>query len=97
MLKQTLTAMALWCAMSAFAAVEVNTATEAELDGVKGIGPSLSSKILKERKKASFQDWPDFIARVRGVRAASAAKLSAQGLTVNGATWTGSAPKADKP
>ena len=53
------------------------------IDGIKGIGPALSGRILKERKKAPFADWQDLIHRVRGIRAKSAAKLSDAGLTVN--------------
>ena len=72
---------------AAFAAVDVNKASAAELDGVKGIGPGTSKTILAERKKGEFKDWADFIARVKGVGEARAAKLSAEGLTVNGAAF----------
>ena len=65
------------------AAVEVNKASAAELDSIRGIGPSLSDKILDERKKGVFQDWNDLIARVKGLGQKSAAKFSAEGLTVN--------------
>jgi competence protein ComEA len=83
MLKKSLfAALALWAGL-VFAA-DVNKATVAELDAVKGIGPSLSGRILDERKKADFKDWPDFMARVKGVKEGRAAKLSAEGLTVNG-------------
>ena len=39
---------AMYMAVS-FAAVDVNKATAAELDGIKGIGPGISTKIVDER------------------------------------------------
>ena len=83
-------AVALYATMS-FAAVDVNKATAAELDGVKGVGPSISSKILDERKKGNFKDWNDFITRVSGIGEGNAAKFSAEGMTVNGAAFKGAA------
>ena len=90
---------AMYMAVS-FAAVDVNKATAAELDGIKGIGPGISTKIVNERKKGTFKDWNDFISRVKGVGEGNAAKFSAEGLTVGGAAYKGvaaSAKKDDKP
>ena len=84
-------------AASAFAAVDANKATQAELEAVKGIGPSISGKILDERKKANFKDWPDLVERVKGVGDANAAKFSTEGLTVNGQGFKGAAAPATKP
>ena len=84
MLKKLLALMALLYAAAAWAAVDVNQATAAELDSIKGIGPGLSGKIIEERKHGAFKDWNNFIERVRGVGEASAGKFSAEGLTVNG-------------
>ena len=84
MLKKLLTIIAMLFAAASFAAVDVNTANEAELDGVKGIGPGLSGKILIERKNGEFKDWNDFISRVSGVGNKSAANFSKEGLTVSG-------------
>ncbi len=64
------------------------------LDGINGIGPSASAKILAERKKGDFKDWADFTARVKGIKDSKAKKLSAAGLTVNGAAYKGEAPAA---
>ena len=69
------------------AAVEANTANEAELDSVKGLGPSSTARILAARNVAPFFDWTDFMRRVRGIKPATAQKLSQQGLTVNNATY----------
>ena len=91
MLKKILALVAMLYATVAFAAVDVNKATAAELDGIKGIGPGISTKILDERKKGNFKDWNDFVERVKGVGDGNAAKFSAEGLTVNGAGFKGAA------
>ena len=110
MFKKILAFFAAMSLVAAFAAVDVNKATEAELDGIKGIGPVTSKLIMSERKKGEFKSWDDFVARVKGVGDKSAAKFSAEGLTVSGAAYTGAgavdakakakadtAKKADKP
>ncbi len=92
---------------AAFAVVDVNKANQAELESIKGIGPSMSAKILDARKTGSYKDWSDLQFRVKGVRSGNAAKFSADGLTVNGASFSTTAvagastkpvkAKADKP
>ena len=64
-------------------ALEVNQATEAELDGLRGLGPAFTRRILAERSLRPFADWPDLMRRVSGMGDVTAQKLSAQGLTVN--------------
>ena len=54
MLKKILAIVAMLYAAATFAAVDVNKATAAELDGIKGIGPAISTKIIDERN-ASLQ------------------------------------------
>jgi competence protein ComEA len=68
----------------AFAQVDVNKADQPALNGVKGIGPAMSKRILDERKKGDFKDWNDLENRVKGMKEKKAAKLSAAGLQVNG-------------
>jgi competence protein ComEA len=85
MWKKILAALIMFCAAAmAMAAVDVNKASEAELDALKGIGPVTSKAILAERKKGDFKSWQDFISRVKGVGDKRAAKFSEEGLTVNG-------------
>ncbi|MDB5874012.1 MAG: hypothetical protein JWQ07_3454 [Ramlibacter sp.] len=91
MLKKILAILAMLYAVASFAAVDVNKATAAELDSIKGIGPAISGKILDERKKGTFKDWQDFIDRVKGVGENNAAKFSTEGLTVNGSAFKGAA------
>ena len=102
MFKQLMAAVLAMMAAAAFAAVDVNKATAAELDGLKGIGPGISAKILDERKKGNFKDWNDLVDRVKGIGDKNAATFSAEGMTVNGATYKGAAAaptakKEDKP
>jgi competence protein ComEA len=101
MLKKLLVILSMMFAAAAFAAVDVNKATAAELDGIKGIGPGISGKILDERKKGAFKDWSDLVTRVNGIGETNAAKFSAEGMTVNGAGFKGvaaaPAKKDDKP
>lgn len=92
MLKKVLAILALLCA-AAVAAVDVNTAKAPELHGVKGIGPVLSKRMLDERSKGRFRSWDDLITRVQGLGPASAAKLSAEGLTVDGDAYKARAPE----
>jgi competence protein ComEA len=99
MWKKLLAALAMCCATTmAMAAIDVNKATEADLDALKGIGPVTSKLILNERKKGAFKDWQDFIDRVKGVGEARAAKFSEEGLTVNGQAFkpVAAAKKDDK-
>jgi competence protein ComEA len=94
MLKKILLAMALFYAALSYAAVDVNKASAAQLDGIKGIGPAKSAAIMGERKKGDFKDWNDFITRVPGIGEVNASKLSEAGLTVGSASYKAPA-KAD--
>jgi competence protein ComEA len=87
-IKSILVSLLALFAAAAFAAVDVNKASQAELEGIKGIGPSMSAKILDARKTGAFKDWADMQSRVKGVRNGNSAKFSADGLTVNGAAFT---------
>lgn len=84
MLKKILAVLLTTFAFSTFAAVDANDASLADLDSIKGIGPGTSAKIMEQRKAAKFKDWGDFIERVPGIGEKRAAKLAAEGLTVNG-------------
>ena len=95
MLKTILAALAaLFLAVAAHAAVDVNRASQAELEAVKGIGPALSTQILSERKKSEFKDWSDLAGRVKGIGEKNSAKFSAGGLTVQGKAYV--APAASE-
>jgi competence protein ComEA len=77
------------------AAVEANSADQSQLESVKGIGPSLSNKILAARKQGNFKDWSDLETRVSGIGEKNAAGFSRNGLTVAGKAKEGAAATAD--
>ncbi|MFM2068088.1 MAG: hypothetical protein RLZZ584_2997 [Pseudomonadota bacterium] len=78
------------------AAVDLNKASQADLETIKGVGPAMSNRILEERKKGEFKDWVDFIDRIKGIGPGNAAKFSEAGLTVNGSAYTAPAAAAAK-
>ncbi len=97
MLKKLLALLALLYAAASFAAVDVNKASAAELDSVKGIGPATSKTIIDERKKhGDFKSWEDFISRTKGIGETKATSLSKEGLTVNGSEYKKAAAKDAK-
>ena len=87
MFRHTLVAILATLSFAAFAAVDVNKASQAELEAVPGVGTALSTRVLAERQKGQFKDWADLIQRVRGVGPGSAAKLSKAGLTVGNSEY----------
>ena len=91
-------ALGLFVAVAFAASVDANKATQAELESIKGVGPGIATKIMDERKKGAFKDWDDLVTRVKGVGDGNAAKLSADGLTVNGSAIkpTATAPAMTK-
>lgn len=67
----------------AFAAVNLNTATASDLDGIKGIGPSKAKAIIDYRSKnGSFKSVED-LKNVKGFGEKSIAKLKSE-LSVSG-------------
>lgn len=87
MIKKTVAALLAVFALNCWAAVDVNTATAADLDSIKGIGPGTSGKMLDARKASPFKNWSDLVERVPGIGDKRAGKLSAEGLTVNGEAY----------
>lgn len=92
MFKSIATVLLALFSAAAFAAVDVNKASQGELETVKGIGPTMSTKIVDARKSGPFADWGDLQTRVKGVGHGNATKFSADGLTVNGTAYAGTAP-----
>ena len=88
----TLASLWLGSAMGmANAAVEANRAPPEDLMTIRGIGPATSQRIVEARAERPFASWPDFIQRVHGVGPVRAARMSEQGLTVNGQPLDGGA------
>jgi|SRR5882672_1694872 len=96
MLKKFVAIVLALFAAAAFASVDINKANQAELEAVKGLGTVTAGKIIDERKRGTFKDWPDVQQRMHGIKDARAAKLSNAGLTVGGEAYksTGEPAKA---
>jgi len=91
-----LAALALSTSWVASAATDVNQASVAELEAIKGIGPALSAKISSARQQAAFKDWADLVDRVSGLGASHARRFSEAGLTVAGKAYVPPAAVAAK-
>jgi competence protein ComEA len=92
MFKQVLSVAAVCAgAFASFAvyAVNVNTADEAALREVKGIGPSKARAIVRERAEGGpFRDGDDLGRRVKGLGGHAVERLQAEGLTIGAARKT---------
>ena len=78
------TLFGLMLALSAQAAVDLNTATASELETVKGIGPAKAKAIVAHREKEGAFKSVDDLSSVKGFGKASVSKLKGE-LTVTGA------------
>jgi competence protein ComEA len=78
-------------------ALEVNSASRAELEQLPGLGPGKVDRMLKERQRAAFASWQDLARRVPGFGAKTAASLSREGLTVNQHAFDASSDRRPKP
>lgn len=87
MFRSFIAALLTTLSIGAFAAVDVNKASQAELEALPGVGTAMATRVLAERQKSPFKDWADLIQRVRGVGEGNAAKLSQGGLTVGNAAY----------
>ena len=93
--------MVLWAVLGfsdAFAApINVNTATQSELEGIQGIGPSKAKMIITEKAKGGyFEDTKDFQKRVRGVGKKSVEKMMGNGLAIEPVDLMGQPSSKDK-
>ncbi len=77
----------------AYAAVNVNTANEAVLQSVKGIGPARAKAIVDERdKNGLYKDAADLASRIKGISTKSVEKLQQEGLSVDATATSTAAP-----
>lgn len=67
--------------------IDLNKATEVELDGLNGVGPVLTKAVMDERKKTPFRNWEDATSRVKGLGPQKARSLSDQGVRVQGSAY----------
>ena len=80
--------MALWLlatmGVASAQTLDIAQARDMDLDGLRGLGPSTTRRILQERERQPFRDWRDLMQRTPGIGPKKAAQLSAQGLRVQG-------------
>jgi len=90
MFRKTLVTAAMLAAFGhAYAAVDVNTANEDALRGIKGIGAAKAKAILDERAAhGPFKDPTDLGKRVKGMGGHTVERLQAEGLAVGPAGAT---------
>jgi competence ComEA-like helix-hairpin-helix protein len=69
--------------IAAAQSINVNTATQSELESIKGIGPAKARTIIAERLDGGhFQDANDLQKRVRGIGMKSVEKMVDNGLSI---------------
>ncbi len=79
----------------AYAAVDVNTANEDALRGIKGIGPAKAKSILDEREAhGPYKDAADLAKRVKGMGGHTVERLQTEGLAVGANAPAGAASGA---
>lgn len=96
MIRKWFAAVAMFGAIaSAWAAVDVNTANEDALVGIKGIGPARAKAILDERgARGPFRSAEDLASRVKGMGGHTVERLRQEGLTIGAAGSAALAPAA---
>ncbi|MBV1775789.1 helix-hairpin-helix domain-containing protein [Burkholderiaceae bacterium DAT-1] len=84
------------CSVSA--AIDINTATEVQLQSVKGIGPSKAKSIVQYRTRHGAFRTVGELANVRGFGGKTLTRLQGE-LSVSGAgnAWSQQAPLAQAP
>lgn len=66
-------------------AVDVNSATQEQLRGIRGIGPKTAQIIIEERTRGGrYESFEDLSDRVKGIGPKKSAALQASGLTLGG-------------
>jgi hypothetical protein len=63
-------------------AVEINTATDEQLQSLRGIGPAMAARIIAERARAPFSSLADFDERVKGVGTITLRRWVTDGLVL---------------
>jgi competence protein ComEA len=70
-------------------ALDVNIATAAELETIRGVGPRTAQTIIQERDRGGkFESFSDLTERVRGIGQKKAQALQAAGLSVGEAAFS---------
>ena len=73
--------------------LDLASARDIDLDGLRGLGPATTRLILQERERQPFKDWQDLMRRTPGIGPKKAAQLSEQGLRVQGQPYPATKPR----
>ncbi|NCW39729.1 MAG: helix-hairpin-helix domain-containing protein, partial [Betaproteobacteria bacterium] len=65
-------------------------------DGLTGFGPAFTARVMQARAERPFQDWADFMRRVKGVREPTAWRLSRQGARIQQAPFVASTARVSR-
>jgi len=96
--KKLLAALVLLAAFGHAFALDVNTANEDALRGIKGIGPARAKAILEERgAHGPFKDAADLGHRVKGLGGHTVERLQQAGLTVGASSQAAKSGEAAQP
>ena len=87
-------AILLGCSLTDAQTVQLESAREMDLDGLRGLWPATTHRILQERERLPFGNWRELMQRVPGIGPKKAAQLSEQGLRVQGQPYLPSPPRA---
>jgi hypothetical protein len=61
---------------------DLNQATRAEIEAVRGVGVELTERLLKAREEGHFADWADLRRRVKGVSRRALAGFAEAGFQI---------------
>lgn len=97
-MKSILLACAVFFMSVSAMALDVNKATAAQLQEIKGIGPVVAERIVTERRKGKFTSWENLQERINGIGHGKSKQFSKEGLTVGRSTYKGikAKPQAKK-
>jgi competence protein ComEA len=87
MMRVAASVLALVVALAHAEPKELNAATLAQIEQVRGIGVALAERLVAERDRRPFRDWSDLTLRVRGLGNAGAQRLSDAGWRIDGRAY----------
>ena len=88
-------ALAVMLAIGPALATDLNTATRAQIESVRGVGVELADRLLAERTARPFSGWDDLQRRVKGIGRRNLAGFSEADMRIGGALPPSASPGAE--